>query len=124
MKKIIFAFILLGWQLVAHAQEKAVKTPEEKAKHLSEKWAKDLSLSEDQKNKLYTIAFSNIQSIEKTRAQNSSDKAVKHAEMKVHRENFENEVRAILTKDQLVKWDQLRADRKARRMAHRNHDKK
>jgi protein CpxP len=119
MKKSIIALVLLGWQMIAMAQDKVVKTPEQRAQQFSAKLSKDLNLSEDQKNKIYTIAVSNFATLEKARAEHADDRKAVHSEMKAYKESFDKEVKGVLNSEQSTKWDQMKAERKSKRQAYK-----
>ena len=120
MKKIkIIAFFLLGWQMTAFAQHKTLQTAEQKAQKFSTRLTQELALSEDQKGKIYTLALSNFQTKEKLKNLQSEDQAAMRKENKDQRKRFEVQVKEVLSKDQIAKWDQLKADRKAKHHGHK-----
>lgn len=114
MKKQIIAFIMLGWAMNAAAQQNVSRSPEQVASRFSNRLSKDLTLSADQKTKIYNITFSKEKSIQDVKAQYADDSKTGHAKIKFIRTSFDSEVRSLLSQEQLTKWDLLKNERKSK----------
>lgn len=127
MKKVIVAFALLfGLSAAAVAQGQGKgkgqaksqgqgqgqgqKTPEERAKAISEKWQKELGLTDEQKQKFYDAKLGQLQKRKDILAKNNGDKKAAQAELKSNKEAFVSTVKSILSPEQYTKWEQKRKE--------------
>jgi len=96
-------------------------TAEERAKRDAERAAIKLGLNDDQKSKWQTASLERITANEplKNQIKTTTDKATKKQLSRTLRENtqkFDNNVNGFLTDDQKVKWEQLKKERKEKRL--------
>jgi len=117
MKKVIF--LLIGFVATlgfAQSADKAAKTPEQKATHHSEMLTKKLSLTPEQKQSVYTLILDRVNKANAVRAKyTTSDKKGMHKELKPIVDDFNTKIKAILTPEQVTKWEQFKAEKKAKR---------
>jgi periplasmic protein CpxP/Spy len=117
MKKVIFLLIsFMATFGFAQSADKAAKTPEQKASHHSEMLTKKLSLSPEQKQSVYTLILDRVNKANAVRAKyTTGDKKGMHKELKPIIDDFNTKIKAILTPDQVTKWEQFKAEKKAKR---------
>lgn len=117
MKKVIFLWISFMTILsFAQSADKVAKTPEQKAAHHSEMLTKKLSLSPEQKQSVYTLILDRVNKANAVRAKyTTGDKKGMHKELKPIIDDFNTKIKAILTPDQVTKWEQFKAEKKAKR---------
>lgn len=117
MKKVIFLLIsFMATLSFAQSSDKATKTPEQKATHHSEVLTKKLSLSPEQKQSVYTLILDRVNKANAVRAKyTTGDKKGMHKELKPIIDDFNTKIKAILTPDQVTKWEQFKAEKKAKR---------
>lgn len=96
---------------------KGNKTPEQRATNRSEMLAKKLVLTAEQKQSMYTLILDRINKAEPIRAKYAADKKGMHKELKPIMEEFNTKVKALLTPEQLTKWEQIKAEQKGKRKA-------
>ncbi|HXC05603.1 MAG TPA: hypothetical protein VNZ86_12665 [Bacteroidia bacterium] len=85
-------------------QEKKQKTPEQRATGVSNRLTKDLSLTDDQKKKVYDAALTRAQKMDQARSQPGADRTQMRAQVKSANDAFESSLKIILTPDQFTKW--------------------
>ncbi|UOQ67466.1 DUF4890 domain-containing protein [Hymenobacter volaticus] len=87
-------------------------TPEQRADMQTQRLTKELSLSADQSTKVRTIALAETQELQALRAKFSSADSRQGAgqEMKAVREKYDAQLKAVLTPEQVTKFDQMRED--------------
>jgi Spy/CpxP family protein refolding chaperone len=105
----IGAMLLTCISLGAAAQgERKMPSPEERAQRMTDRLASELSLSEEQKQKILAINLENAKKrsaeMEKQRAQMEA----RRGEMKAQDE----QIQAILTEDQRKKWEEIKMNRR------------
>lgn len=106
---LILAIALLGVGTAA-AQDAKIN-PETIAKNLTEKMKTDLTLSDDQNSKVYTINLKFVQQAETIR--NSGDeKLAKLRAIKSANEEKTKELKAVLTKEQFEKYEEMQKEKK------------
>jgi len=93
---------------------KPKKSPEERAKKMSEKMTKVLSLTNDQQSQAYNIVLSHCQKADEIRA-TAPDKAVCKEQMKLLRQSTDTQITAILTDEQVQKYNELKQKMKERK---------
>lgn len=102
--------VATAFSAMAQKGEHATKSPEEKAKHRTERMVKDLGLDADQQEKVATInlnfakAMADVQRIESEKDRKGRADVLKNAR--------DTRLSAVLTKDQYAKFLQLREERK------------
>lgn len=114
MKRLIFTamlFISMGTMAFAQQQDstkRVRKTPEEKAQQLTDALAKKLSLTADQKTKIYTINLDGIKKAKENRVKGQKpDRAV----MKASMEERDSLISGVLNDDQRKTYQELKAKR-------------
>lgn len=95
-------------------------TPEEQAENQTKHAAKQLSLTEEQKKQYYGFALERINTVhasrEKIRAtEDKEEKKKLHGESSAALTKFDNNVKGILTPEQLTKWEAIKAKKIERR---------
>jgi hypothetical protein len=117
MKRIfvLFAFILTA--SFAHAQQasQAAPTAAELAHSQALRLQKVVGLSEDQLTQAEAIFLSRNTEIEAIKADASKTQQQKDDEIALIRKSKEKEIMALLTADQLIKYNDYKAKRAARR---------
>jgi protein CpxP len=116
MKKIIFslAAILLAAGVYAKDSTKVKKSPEEMAGKRADKLKTELSLSDDQRSKVYAALLETISKKQaiRERYKGSSDKKAMKAEMRSVHEGFDTSMKSILTSEQYTKWAEIKEKQK------------
>jgi len=97
------------------AQQQGGKTPEERATKHSQKLTQELSLNADQQKSAYAACLTRAQQMDADRAQNQGNKEGMKAGRKQINETFETSMNQVLTPEQKTKWEQIKADEKAKR---------
>ncbi|MEH3115986.1 hypothetical protein [Pedobacter terrae] len=89
-------------------------TAEQKAERVTSRLEKQLSLTSDQKSKIYAIELENAKKMEAWRSADKGDMKGKIKERKAAMDEQKAKVDAILTADQKTKMDAFRAEAKER----------
>lgn len=118
---IILGCIFFSLQLNAQAAKPSPKSPEERAKNLTEKMKETLSLTEDQYTSVYDINLKYGQQNDKL-ASSSDTKRVKFQKMKANQAAKDKELQDVLTEDQFTQYEHLKAAMKEK--AKENYEKK
>ena len=114
MKRLIFTallFISMGTMAFAQQQDstkRVRKTPEEKAQHMTDALAQKLSLTADQKAKIYTI---NLDGIKKAKENHVKGQKPDRAVMKASMEERDSQINSVLNDDQRKTYQELKAKR-------------
>jgi periplasmic protein CpxP/Spy len=87
-------------------------TAEQRAEKVTSRLEKQLSLNDDQKNKIYAIELENAKKMEAWRTADKSDMKGKMKERKAAIDEQKAKVDAVLTADQKAKMDAFRAEAK------------
>ncbi|MGV3638224.1 MAG: hypothetical protein ACO1NQ_11345 [Flavobacteriales bacterium] len=104
MKKLMIIAALASMTVAAQAQEKARKTPEERAKARTERMTKELSLSPEQQAKVEAINLKYADQVEAVRAEHEAERTAKRDAAKAMHDAHDAEMKAVLTPDQYTKW--------------------
>lgn len=110
MKKLLLIAMLFSIGFAAVAQkggQRGSATPEERAERITNKMAEELSLSEDQKKRVYQI---NLDHAKKRQAEMEARRAAMEADMKAQNQ----EIEALLSEEQKAKWAEMKAEGKKR----------
>jgi periplasmic protein CpxP/Spy len=110
MKKLLLIAVLFSIGFAAMAQkggQRGSATPEERAERITNKMAEELSLSEDQKKRVYQI---NLDHAKKRQAEMEARRAAMEADMKAQNQ----EIEALLSEEQKAKWAEMKAEGKKR----------
>lgn len=89
------------------AQERKHRSPEERATGISEHLSEQLSLTEEQKAKVYTLQLKKVKERDKMQAERRKQAVV----MRERQKAYQEELNHILTPEQQTKWDNIRAER-------------
>jgi len=108
MKKAILASALALMTVMTFAQEKKQRTPEERAQKATEKMAKELNLSEEQKEKVLEI---NLQKAKEMQQLKEEMKVLKEKRKKLRDEHAE-QMKSVLSEEQYQKYLQMREEMK------------
>jgi len=126
MNKLIVSslLILLGFGSYAQNaqtdQTKAkTRTPEQRAEHLTNWMNKKLTLTADQKAKIYDVNLKYAKMNQETRSNDADDKKSMHQELKANETEREAEFKAILTPDQLQAFQTAKQELKEKRIERR-----
>lgn len=100
-------------------------TPEERAKSMTDKMATDLSLSDDQRSKVYDLTLAHAKKADDIRSNTSISEDDKKSQLKSLREEEKTQLKAILTKDQLAKLKEMRENKEGHgAKAHKDQNQK
>lgn len=127
MKKLLMITMLAtGMTVAAHAQDKAAKTPQERAKVRTERMTKELALSPEQAAKVEAINAKYADKVDGLRAEREADRTQERKEGKAMRDAHDVEMKAVLTPEQYAKWTAKKEEMKGRNMERRKemHEKK
>lgn len=127
MKKIMLIAVCLLSLTTVHAQDatkgqrkparenKQQATPEERAQKHVDGLAAEITLTEDQKPKLYELSLAKVKKADEIRAKykGAENKEGREAEMKALKKDFQAQVKAVLTADQIEKLKAIQKERKA-----------
>ena len=113
MRKLIFtAMLFISMGTMAFAQQdstkKARKTPEERAQHATDALDKKLSLTADQKTKIYAI---NLDGIKKAKGKHVKGQKPNMAAMKAAMEERDGQISSVLNEGQRKSYDEIKAKR-------------
>ncbi|MBS1517557.1 MAG: hypothetical protein JSS91_05665 [Bacteroidetes bacterium] len=110
---ICFASVSYSQNNPGNSSDKKKKSPEEIAQKKADRLKNELSLNEDQYNKIYNLMVSKMKEGRELWEKNKGlDKTEKRKIMKEHREQFSKQIESILNKDQIEKFNNLKAERK------------
>ena len=118
MKKLI-GFILLccvmSFSYAQNQSQRTPKTPEQRAISISNYLTKVLVLSDDQKTKVYNLALDGATKMKDAREKNAEDRQAMRNAMKPIRDEFDTQMKNVLTPDQYASWQKLKEERKQER---------
>jgi Spy/CpxP family protein refolding chaperone len=116
MKKILLMITFLAGTVVfAQAQtQKAHKTPEQKAQHMTEALNKKLALSADQSAKVNAIFAKSAVSMDSLRTHKSADRKANMQARKAIMANTNASLKTVLTADQQTKFADMKASFKGK----------
>ena len=109
LQTLLFALLLLSGNF-ARAQHKA---PKERANNQAKRLTEKLGLSAEQEKKVYAIALQNAQQQDADRAKYQDNREDMINACKQNMDNYDAGLAKILTTDQLTKYNQLKAERRA-----------
>lgn len=98
------------------SQEKFNKSPEERAKHKSEKMTKHLSLSDEQSKQVHDILFSQATQIDGIRNNKDITKKSKKEQSKAIFQDSDSKLGSIFSKEQNEKWSKFKEKKKEKCM--------
>ena len=121
MKKIILTALAIAALQFAQAQQSAPTaaptqrqepTPEQKATRAAAHLQKVLTLTDEQKQKIYQAALTRNTNMQQIKSKGTENRKAMHAEAKPVKEQFVKDVNASLTPEQQQKWEAYRLDQK------------
>jgi Spy/CpxP family protein refolding chaperone len=126
MKKVILIAACLLSLTTVNAQEpvtgqrKAPKeaknaTPEQRAQKHVDGLAAEITLTEDQKPKIYELALAKVKKADEIKAKykTAENKEGREAELKATKKEFHQNVKAVLTPEQIEKLQAIQKEKKA-----------
>ncbi len=116
----VAACTLFSVSSFAQQQKQPKQTPEERAKRMTDSMKTNLSLTDDQYNKVYDLNVNYITKMQALRQQQGS-REDKMQQFKELRKSEDNDLGAVLTKDQMEKY---KAMQKEKWQDRKNHQQK
>lgn len=116
MKKLIFTLFALAIAGSGFANDstKQKKTPEQVATKKADKLKTELSLTDDQRSKVYTALLDRETKVRAVKAKYPTDKKAARKEIKPINDTCNNTITSTLTPEQATKWEQMKKDKKAK----------
>jgi len=120
--KIVFPVLALALSqtVASQSSDRAVKTPEQKAKAVTEHMTKRLNLTEDQAGKVYELNLQRARELEPYAKSVKEARAAMNEAHKQSEEKSASDMRGVLTADQFAEWERAKAERQ-QRMSERRH---
>ena len=127
MKKVILIAACLLSLTTVHAQEKVPgerkpskeakkhMTPEQRAQKHVDALSQEITLTEDQKPKIYDLALAKVKKADeiKARYKGQEQKDARNTELKAVKKEFRQSVKAVLTAEQAEKLKAVQKEKKA-----------
>ncbi|HTA61282.1 MAG TPA: hypothetical protein VK835_02455 [Bacteroidia bacterium] len=132
MKKIVLTALAIATIQLAQAQQapaqaaapattqKQAPTPEQMAERQSTHLQRVLTLTEEQKQKIYQAMITRNTSMQQIRSKGAENRKELHSEIKPVKEQFVKDVNATLTPEQQQKWEQYRLQQKQKQEERKN----
>ncbi len=118
MKRIFVLFIFVLSASFANAQAAQVaENPVERCHTQALKMKKQLGLSDEQTATVEAIMLARHNEIEAVNADVNKTQAQKDSDIALIRSNKDHEIQAVLTPDQLIRYNEIKAQREARKNA-------
>lgn len=111
LKNLILTLAVVAITVSATAQEKENKTPEERAKHLTEKMVETFEIEGNKKDKLEAINLDFVKANMDVKQDKSIEKEAKQEKMKAIAEKRHQALEDILTAEQLTELKQKEQER-------------
>lgn len=127
MKKSITVWAFMFTVLCATAQtdqHKTHKSPQERANKVTEEMVKDFGISEEQKTKVQALALKRAETVSAIKMKGKEEKKAHRADMKKANEEFEKELKTVLTPEQFTKWEAKKKQMKEKRKERRKNNSK
>jgi periplasmic protein CpxP/Spy len=105
------------------ANAKQRKTPEEKAQALTQRMTSNLGLTADQTAKVQAINLDKTQKLAALKTKYAGDRKQGFQEGKAIRQEWDSELKAVLSADQYTKYQQNKEELKAAHKGKRKHRK-
>ena len=91
-------------------------TPEQKAVNRSAFLTKKLGLTSEQKQSVYDLILERVTKADAVKAKyTSADKKGMHKELRPILDDFNTKIKAVLTPEQVTKWEAIKSERKSKR---------
>lgn len=124
MKKLIMICLItaLGTGVsIAQKQQKPKMDPVERATKRTDRMKEELNLSQAQYDQLLEIHTAHAKEMAAERENEQVAREERKAEMKKRKDAIDAEISAILTEDQKIKWEQIKAEKaQERKERHKN----
>jgi hypothetical protein len=118
MKRILFLFVLLVTAGIANAQTaQPVTTPtaQERAHSYAVRMQKQLALTEEQTTSVEAVALAKYNAIDAVKADPAKTQEQKDAEIAQIKSEKQKEILALLTPEQVTKYNEIRQQREQRK---------
>ena len=126
MKKSIFSILLIGFALVGYTQNAPAtqtstktRTPEQRAEHLTNWMSKKLTLTAEQRPKIYNVNLKYASLNQEARTNDADDRKAMHQELKANETEREAEFKTILTPEQFQSFQTAKQELRAKRIERR-----
>lgn len=108
MKKLLLVaaiFSFVAMDAIAQRTERPVRkiTPEKAAERAAERMSKSLSLSEEQKEEVYTLHLERA-------VQNAEEMKARREKMRAERQAMQEKLEAVLTPEQKTQWEKNKTE--------------
>jgi hypothetical protein len=132
MKKIVLTALAVATMQLAQAQqapapaatqvtgERQAPTPEQIAARQSAHLQKVLTLTDEQKQKIYQAVLTRSSAMQQIKSKNVENRKALQSEAKPVKEQFIKDVNATLTPEQQQKWEQFRLQQKQKMEERKN----
>lgn len=87
------------------------RTPEQRAKMMTERLTKELNLTETQQKSVYDLNLKMAQQMEQNREKGRADREEMRQQMESRRKEQSAEMKKILNDEQFAKWEKLQSQR-------------
>lgn len=115
----LIAGIAIFTAVTTVAQEAPKKTPEQKAHDMSEKMKTELALSDDQFKKVQDMNLRFTKKQEEIRSNSSLTKEQKQQEMKAAKDAHKEQLKSVLTAEQMEKWHSAKKEHHDNKKIHK-----
>ena len=123
MKKIFFCGLLMVFTIGSFAQSNQTvakgRTPEQRAEHLTGWMDKKLTLTTDQKSKIYDVNLKYAKMNQEARTSDTDNRKAMHQELKANEKEREAEFKTILTAEQFQSFETAKQELVAKRIERR-----
>jgi|GEM_PF-2024578 Spy/CpxP family protein refolding chaperone len=107
----LVAVFAMNIAIVAQDQQKAGDKPQINAKARAEQMAKDLSLTDDQKQKVQALFEEQQTKMKEMKASAPTDQSARREEMKVLRKGWDEKLEGIIGKENMAKHRAMMVDK-------------
>ena len=128
MRVVVVTALLIGGLSMAHAQQpegtppprkQEQKSPEERAKKKADHLAKKLELTDEQRAQVETANLKAMKELDVVKKKAREDREASKARAKEVRAMHDDEIRSVLTEEQIQVWEQLKAEKEEKRREQR-----
>lgn len=117
MKRIFVFFLLLATATIANAQAEATTAPtaQERAHVYAIRMQKQLALTDEQTTQIEAVALAKYNAIDAVKADAAKTQEQKDAEIAQIKSEKQKEILALLTPEQVTKYNEIRQQREQRK---------
>jgi periplasmic protein CpxP/Spy len=101
-------------EMDASRKQQAKKSPEERAAFMTEKMTRELNLTSAQSAKVKEAALRKNTQMRAVKEKHGENREAMKADMKTVRTTWQNDLKGILTAEQMTKYQAMKAERKGR----------